>query len=122
MTTPPLGNLPVTPAIPLAPVVEEAYQDLLKKIQAGIDSTMDLATIQALNMWWAEVDQVLTKNRLYKLSADTDIFEALQKQINYTNQGIKTLRDQISSIASHFAMAGDIIAAIGKVLTLIPGV
>jgi hypothetical protein len=103
-------------------VVEEAYQDLLKKIQAGIDSTMDLATIQALNMWWAEVDQVLTKNRLYKLSADTDIFEALQKQINYTNQGIKTLRDQISSIASHFAMAGDIIAAIGKVLTLIPGV
>ena len=57
----------------------------------------------------------------YKLSADTAIFEALRKQIDYTNQGLKSLRDQISSIASDFAMAGDVIAAIDKVLSLFPG-
>ena len=122
MTNPPVGNLPANPTIPLTPEVRAAYQDLYNKIQAGIDSTMDLATIQALNTWRAEVDQVLTKDDLYKLNADTAIFGALQKQINYTNQGLKTLRDQISAIASHFAMAADIIAAIDKILTLVPGV
>ncbi len=121
MATPPVDNLPANPTIPLTPEVRAAYQDLYNKIQAGIDSTMDLAAVQALNTWWAEVDQVLTKDDEYKLSADTAIFEALKKQINYTNQGLKTLRDQISSIASHFAMAGDIVAAIDKVFTLIPG-
>jgi hypothetical protein len=121
MATPPVDNLPASPTIPLTAEVRAAYQDLYNKIQAGIDSTMDLATVQALNTWWDEVDQVLTKDDEYKISADTAIFEALQKQINYTNQGLKTLRDQISSIASHFAMAGDIIAAIDKVVTLIPG-
>ena len=121
MATPPVNNLPANPSIPLAPAVRAAYQDLYDKIQAGIDSTMDLATVQALNPWRDEVDQVLTKDDEYKLSEDTAIFEALQKQINYTNQGLKTLRDQISTIAFRFAMAGDVIAAIDKVLSLFPG-
>jgi hypothetical protein len=120
MATSPAENIPVTPSIPLTPAVRVAYEDLRAKIQTGIDSTMDLAAIQALNPWWAEVDQVLTKDDEFKLSADTAILGALRKQINYTNQGLKTLRDQIASIASHFAMAGDIIAAIDKVLTLVP--
>lgn len=121
MATPPVDNLPAGPTIPLTPDVRAAYQDLYDKIQAGIDSTMDLATVQALNAWRDEVDQVLTKDDEYKLSADTAIFEALRTQISYANQGLRTLRGQISSIASHFAMAGDIIAAIDKVLTLVPG-
>lgn len=121
MATSPPGILPANPSIPLTPDVRAAYQDLYNKIQAGIDSSMDEAVIQPLNTWWKEVDQVLTEDDLYKRTADTAIFDALQKQINYTNQGLKTLQGQISSIASHFAMAGDIIAAIAKVLTLVPG-
>lgn len=121
MATPPVGNLPANPTIPLTPEVRAAYQDLYNKIQAAIDSTMDEAALEALNAWQPEVDQVLRKDDLYKLGADTAIFSALQKQINYTNQGLKTLRGQIASIASHFAMAADIIGAIDKVLTLVPG-
>jgi hypothetical protein len=121
VATSPPGILPANPSIPLTPDVRAAYQDLYNKIQAGIDSSMDEAVIQPLNTWWKEVDQVLTEDDLYKRTADTAIFDALQKQINYTNQGLKTLQGQISSIASHFAMAGDIIAAIAKVLTLVPG-
>jgi hypothetical protein len=83
---------------------------------------MDEATIEALNAWQPEVDQVLTKDDLYKLNADTAVFDALLQQINDTNTGLKTLQGQIASIASHFAMAADIIAAIDKVLTLVPGV
>jgi hypothetical protein len=90
-------------------------------MQAALDSTMDEATIEALNAWQPEVDQVLRKDELYKIATNTSNLGALQKQIGYTNQGLRTLQSQISSIASHFAMAGDIIAAIDKVLTLVPG-
>jgi len=94
---------------------------LYKAIQAELDGTMDAAAIEALNAWQPEVDQVLRKDDLYKIATNTSNLDALQKQIDYTNQGLKTLQGQISSISSHFAMAGDIIAAIAKVLTLIPG-
>jgi len=120
VATSPPGNLPATPSIPLTPEARGAYQDLYDKIQAGIDSTMDEATVEALNAWFPEVEQVLTKDDLYKISADNAIFDALKKQIDYVNGGIKILRGQIASIASDFAMAGDVIAAIDKVLSLVP--
>lgn len=120
MATPPVDNLPADPTIPLTPEVRAAYQDLYDKMQAALDATMDEATIEALNAWQPEVDQVLRKDDLYKLSQDTAAFQALLKQIKYVNQGLKTLQDQIKSIASHFAMAGDILAAVEKVLTLVP--
>jgi hypothetical protein len=122
VTTLPVNNLPVNPDIPLSPEVRAAYEDLYNKMQVAIDGTMDLATLQALNAWQPKVEQMLTEDDNYKLNADTAIFDSLQKQINYVNQGLKTLRDQISSIASHIAVAGDVIAAINKVLTLVPGV
>ena len=121
MTTPPVDNLPANPIIPLTLDVRAAYQDLYNKIQAELDDTMDETAIEALNAWQPEVDQVLRKDDLYKLAKDTAVLDALLKQINFINQGLKTLRNQISSTASHFAMAGDIIAAIDKVLTLVPG-
>ena len=120
MATPPVSNLPTDPVIPLTPELRAAYQDLYNKIQAQLDSTMDLAVIQALNAWQPEVDQVLRKDDLCKLASNTASFDALRKQINHTNEGLETLKGQISSIASHFAMAAEILAAITKVLSLIP--
>ena len=122
MTTLPVNKLPANPAIPLSPDARAAYQDLYNKMQTAIDSTMDLATLQALNAWQPKVEQMLTEDDNYKLNADTAVFDSLQKQINYVNQGLKTLREQISSIASHIAVAGEVITAINKVLTLVPGV
>lgn len=121
MATPPPGNLPASPTIPLTADVRAAYQDLYNKMQTALDNTMDAAVIEALNTWQPQVNQILRKDDEYKLSADTNIFAALQQQISDTNKGLKTLQDQISSISSHLAMAGDIIAAINKIFTLIPG-
>ncbi|MGB0063301.1 MAG: hypothetical protein WBP85_02555 [Terracidiphilus sp.] len=116
-----VGNAPL-PAytIPLAPDVRAAYQDLRSQIQTAIDSTMDLATTEVLNKWWPEIDQVLTQDDEYTMSQDTNVFAALQQQIKYVNDGITELRGQIASIASHFEMAGDVITAIDKVLSLFP--
>lgn len=121
MSTPSVTSLPTDPTIPLSPEVRAAYQDLYNKIQAAIDSTMDATAVETLNPQLAEVDQVLTKDDEYRLSQDTAVFAALKTQINSTNQGLKTLRAQIASTASHFETAGAIIGAIDKVLTLIPG-
>jgi len=121
MATSPSGSLSTSPTIPLTPDVRAAYQDLYNKMQAALDNTMDASVIEALNAWQPQVDRILKQDDEYKLSADTNIFTALQQQIDTTNKGLKTLRDQISSIASHFAKAGTIIGAINKVLTLIPG-
>jgi len=116
-----MSNLPAAPQIPLGADVRAAYQDLYDKMQAQIDRTMDLAVIEALNTWQPQVELVLTKDDLYRLSADTAAFEALQKQINYTNEGLRALRAQILAIASHFTMAADILAAIDEALKLLPG-
>lgn len=121
MNTPTDPKLPTNPGIPLAPEVREAYKDLYDKIQAAIDSTMDAATVEALNPAWYQVDQVLTKDDEYKLSKDTEIFKALRQQIKDTNAGLQALHSRIELIASHFALAGTILAAIDKVLTLVPG-
>lgn len=115
-----VSNLPTAPTLPLSAEIRAAYQDLYQKIQAAIDSTMDLAVLQPLNTWWKEVDQVLAKDGLLTLNKNTEAFAAVEKQIDYTNKGLKTLEDQIKSIAGHFAMADDVIAAIEKVLTLVP--
>ena len=120
MATPPVSNLPTAPSIPLTPEVRAAYQDLYNKIQAQLDSTMDLAVIQALNPQLAAVDLVLTKDDLYKLNANTAALNALQKQISNTNQSLDKLHAEITSIASHFQRAADILAAIEKVRSLVP--
>jgi hypothetical protein len=117
----PFGSSPLpAPTIPLSPEVRAAYQDLYDTIQTAIDSTMDLETIEALNKWQPQIGQVLTQDAEYTLNQDTNLFTALEKQIQSVNDGLTTLRSQISSIASHFAIAGDITAAIDKILTLVP--
>lgn len=120
MTTPPPDTIPASPAIPLTAEVRAAYQDLYNKIEAAIESTTDVSVLQALNPLQAEVDDILTKDDMYRLHADTALFAALLGQINDTNKALKALQDEIASIASHFALAADVIAAISKVLTLVP--
>lgn len=121
MSTPNAASLPAGVSIPLTADVKAAYQDLYDKIQAAIESTMDEAALEALNPQWYEVDQVLTKDDEYRLSQNTAVFAALKTQIDSTNQGLKTFRAEIESIASHFAMAGAVIAAVDKLFSLIPG-
>ncbi len=118
MSTPPPGNLPASPPIPLTPELRAAYQDLYDKIETAVEGTTDVTALQALNAQQAQVDDVLQKDDIYRLGANTEAFNALLTQINDTNSGLKTLQSQIAATASHFQTAGDILGAITKVLTL----
>jgi archaellum component FlaC len=111
---------PVT--IPLSPEMRKAYEELYEAIEATIENTRDASILLALNARQADVDNVLTKDDMYRLHANTELFEALKEQIDETNEGLEVLKHQISSIASGFSEAGQVLSAINKVLSLVPGI
>jgi archaellum component FlaC len=122
VSSPQSGFLPGPVAIPLSIDLRKAYQDLFDTIEAAIEASKDAAVLQALNARQADVDNVLTKDDMYRLHANTELFKALLQQINDTNEGLEELKQEISSIAAGFNEAGQVLAAINKVLTLIPGI
>ena len=111
-----------SPSIPLSTEARQAYVDLFNSLEKAIEATTDLALLLALNPMQTEVGHVLTKDNIYRLHQDTEQFEALQQQIDDTNEGLRTLQKQISSIAAGFNVAGQVLAAINKVLSFIPGI
>ena len=112
---------PGSPTLPLSTEARKAYVDLYNTLETAIQGTTDVALLLALNPVQTQVSNVLTKDNMYKLHANTELFQALLAQIEDTNEDLETLQDQISSIASGFEMAGKVLAAINKVLTLVPG-
>jgi len=111
------GGLPTAPNIPLSPDLRAAYQNLYSIIETAIEGTTDATALQALNAQLDQVDDVLDKDDIYRLGANTESFNALLTQINDANSGLKTLQTQIQATASHFQTAGDILGAIAKVLS-----
>ena len=122
MSAPQPFATPNPPAIPLADDVRKAYQDLNNTLQSAIEGTTDLALLEALNTAQAQVDDVLTKDAMFRLHANTALFDALLTQINQTNDELQTLQAQIQSITTGFTRAGEVLGAINKVLSLIPGI
>lgn len=119
MSTPPPTGLPAAPSIPLSPDVKAAYQNLYNTIETAIESTTDVTALQALNAQQAQIDDVLQKEAIYELGANTDAFNALLSQVNSTNTGLQALQAQINATASHFQTAADILGAIDKVFGLL---
>jgi predicted negative regulator of RcsB-dependent stress response len=117
LSTAPPGNLPASPAIPLPDDLRTAYENLYSLLETQYQSTADPVVLGAVGPARDNVGSILTKDDMYKESQDTAIFAALQTQITSANQGLQTLQTQIGATASHFAMAGDILAAITKVFT-----
>lgn len=118
------SSKPTTPSastIPLTPELRAGYQDLLAQIQTAIETTTDPGVLEALNSSRTNVDNVLTKDVMYRIEANTALYDALLLRINSTNDELKTLQAQILAISSGISTFGDILGAINKVLTLIPG-
>lgn len=111
----------VSPSLPLSDELRAAYQDLYDKLQAAAENTTDVAVLEALNAAMPQVDDILTKDRIYHLQANTALCEALLQQIAATNSQLEALQQQVASVASHFSGAGEIIAAVSKVFSFLPG-
>jgi hypothetical protein len=109
-----------SPSIPLTPAVRAAYENLYAQYEDTIENTTDPGVLAALNASQADVDDILTKDDMYRLHANTALFQALLEQIKSTNDDLQKLKDQIAAIASDISTAGQIIDAINKVLSLVP--
>jgi hypothetical protein len=118
LTTP---STPPVPDIPLTPEIRSAYQDLLNKYQTAIDNSSDPGVLEALNSSRTNVDNVLTKDSMYRIQATTALYNALLQQISGTNDELNVLQAQILAISSGISTFSDILSAIEKVLTLVPG-
>jgi uncharacterized phage infection (PIP) family protein YhgE len=111
---------PAPPTIPLTPAARASYQDLYNKLQSEIENTTDGIALNTLNDSRDEVDTILDMDDTYRLDQNTALFNDLLAQIKSTNSDLTTLKTQIAAVASHISTAADIIAAIDKVLTIVP--
>jgi hypothetical protein len=115
-TTPP-ANLPASPTIPLPDDLRAAYENLYALLETQYQGTADPVVLGAIGPARTNVGNILTKDDMCKFNQDSALFAALQTQITSTNQNLQTLQTQIAATASHFSTAGDILAAVTKVLT-----
>ena len=117
-TLPPLS--PPPPSIPLTPEVKAAYKALYDTYEVAIENTTDPGLLEVLNASQTNVDNILTKNAMYVLNANTALFQALMDQIKSTNDELLKLKKQIEAVAGHVAMAAQILGAITTVLKAVP--
>ena len=120
MTNPPTPP-PPTLTLPLAPPIRAAYQNLYDAYETDIQNTTDVGALEALNASQLDVGNILTKDDEYRLAANTALYTALLQQINSTNVDLKTLQTQILAITNGISTFANVLAAINKVLSLIPG-
>ena len=131
---PPTPPIPPTPAslieaaaapppltYPLADPVRDSYQDLYDALESTLDNiSTDSILYQPLYDARRDVNSVLDKDSEALIHQNTAIFDNLKTQVEATNQSLSTLKSQIAAIASHVAIAGDVVAAIDKLFTLVP--
>lgn len=107
--------------IPLPEDLRAAYEALEDKYETAIENTTDPGVLETLNSSRDNVDDTLTKDALYRIEANTALYEALAQQIKDTNDELGELQKQIQAISSGVSTFADILGAINKVLSLIPG-
>lgn len=115
------STLPLEPTLPLTPELKTAYQALYTKLQTAIDSTSDATTLITLNDSRADINDILTKDAMYRIHQSTQAFIDLQQSIKDTNADLLLLKARIAAITAEIATAAQIIAAVDKLLSLIPG-
>jgi hypothetical protein len=110
------------PTVPLTPDARAAYEALYATNETAIENTNDVELLKSLNATQLDIGNLLSADDQYRLNQNTAQFEALLKAINGTNAGLKTLQTKIAGIAGGIAKFADVVGAINKVLSVIPGV
>lgn len=122
MATSPTPGSATSLTLPLTQEQRDAYQNLYDQYETSIESTTDVSLLESLNASQDDVAGVLDKDAEYRLAANTALYQALLQQINTTNDNLKKLKAEIQTIASDISTFSKILAAIDKLLPLIPGV
>jgi hypothetical protein len=119
-TTLPCEPSPAAPVIPLTPELRAAYLELSARYQAAFDANPDYAFRMEVRDWKTDVDNILEKDAMYRLDANTALLQAILGQIQSTSTDLVKIKAKISAIAGDFALVGDVLTAINKVIALVP--
>jgi hypothetical protein len=111
-----------TPTIPLTPDLRASYEAVYAKNQAAIDTTNDLEVLKSLNASQLDIGNLLSADDQYRIHADSALFQTMLTQINTTNTGLKALQTKIAGIAQGISTFSDVVGAIDKVLSMVPGI
>jgi hypothetical protein len=110
-------STPTTPPQPSEAQVYAAYQSLLDALNAACKAATGTAAVP-LNDAAQAIQDLLTADNEIALQANTASFTALTPAMKQANSAIKTLKDQIASIAAGISNVGKIEGAINQVLQL----
>ena len=111
-------------APPLSPLTDEQradYHDLYDKLQTAMeDNASDPTVYLPLKDARSDVDAILTKDTLYRLQANTALYQSLVTQIKDTNVDLAQLKAEILAIDDKLQRFADVVAAVDKVITKFP--
>jgi hypothetical protein len=110
------------PTVPLTPDARSAYEAVYTANQTAIENTIDVDLLKSLNASQLDIGNLLSADDQYRLNQGTAQFQALLTAINGTNAGLKTLQTKIAGIAGGIATFGEVVGAITKVLSFVPGI
>lgn len=117
----PSAVVPATLTLPLTVEQRAAYKSLYEQYESAIENTTDVSILKSLNDSQLAVESVLSQDAQQGLANNTALCTALLTQIKTTNDGLAALKTQIQTISSGISTFSDILAAVTKVLSVIPG-
>lgn len=123
-TTPDMPSMPgpEQPAIPLAPAVRTAYEELYSHYEEAIENTDDTALESSLMDSQLAVSKIISLDNAAIIQKDSASFAAVLKQIGIANKGLTDLQAQIAKVAGNIAKYATIVSGINKVLSMVPGI
>ena len=110
-----------TETIPLSADVRASYEDVYAKNQAAINSTNDFELLKSLNESQTAIGNLLSADDQYRIHADDAKYKEILAQLAQTNAGLDALQNKIAGIAGEFGVLADVVGAITKLLTIVPG-
>jgi septal ring factor EnvC (AmiA/AmiB activator) len=111
-----------TPTFPLPPDVRTAYEDTYAKLQTAIENSADPVLLTLLNDSRMAIADVITADNQYRISQDDASFAALNKKFTAANDSLKTLQAQMEGIAKKVGAVASALAAVNKLVSLVPHV
>jgi hypothetical protein len=115
------AGTPGAPSIPLTPEQRAAYRDLYEQLEIAIENSNDPGVHGTLLTAQQNVENVIYNDDQYRFQANTALYDTLAGQISDTNTQLKTLQTQIQAVSAGVSTFASILAAVDKVLTLVPG-
>jgi hypothetical protein len=110
---------------PISPLLQNqdpgaAYQAVLDALRDLYFEAPDDSSKTLISQAQTAVGDILTQFDEQGLTSNTALFLQLAPKINATNASLKAIQDQIANITKDIGIAGTVIAAISKVLSMFP--